>query len=68
MRLARIAMPTLVMVGSEDEITPPVGARAMAGAIPNAQFVEIPGVGHLSPLEDPAAANAAILRFLQSLA
>lgn len=66
--LARIAMPTLVMVGSEDEITPAEGARAMAGAIPNAQFVEIPGVGHLSPLEDPAAANAAILRFLQSLA
>ncbi len=66
--LARITIPTLVMVGADDAITPPAVARTLAEALPNAVYAEIPEAGHLAPLENPAAANAAILQFLQSLA
>jgi 3-oxoadipate enol-lactonase len=59
-----ISVPTLVLVGSEDGLTPPADARAMAGAIPGARVVEAPGSGHLSPLENPRAVNAALRRFL----
>ena len=55
------------MVGEEDVLTPPAEARAMAEAIPNARLEVIPHAGHLAPYENPAAANAAILRFLKSL-
>lgn len=65
--LAKIAIPTLVMVGAEDTITPPEQARAMSEAIPNSQLVVIPRAGHLAPLENPAAANEALLTFLDAL-
>lgn len=65
--LARIQVPTLVLVGADDTITPPAEARAMAQAIPGAQFEIIPNAGHLAPLENPTASNEAILRFLSSL-
>jgi pimeloyl-ACP methyl ester carboxylesterase len=38
----------------------------MAAAIPRAQFVEIPDAGHISPLENPAAVNAALRDFLRN--
>ena len=66
--LGRITLPTLVLAGAEDVLTPPDGMRRLAGAMPNARFVEIPDAGHLAPLENPAAANEAMLQFLQSLA
>lgn len=62
--LPRITAPTLVVVGEEDEITPPEGAREMAAAIPGAMFEEIPGAGHLANMENPEAFNEAIGRFL----
>ena len=65
--LPKIAVPTLVLVGEEDVITPPAEAQAMAEAIPNARLEVIPQAGHMAPYENPAAANAAILRFLKSL-
>jgi pimeloyl-ACP methyl ester carboxylesterase len=48
-------------------ITPPAEAQAMAEAIPNARLEVIPKAGHMAPYENPAVANAAILRFLKSL-
>lgn len=66
--LGRISVPTLVMVGADDALTPPAESRIMAEAIPNAELVEIPDAGHLAPLENPEPVNAAILRFLGSLA
>lgn len=66
--LARIGVPTLVMVGRDDVLTPPSEAQILASAIPNAQLVEIPDAGHLAPLENPEPVNAAILTFLGSLA
>jgi len=65
--LAEISIPTLVLVGEEDVITPPDEVKAMAGAIPNSRLVVIPKAGHLAPYENPGAANSAILEFLQSL-
>jgi 3-oxoadipate enol-lactonase len=38
--------------------------RSVAGAMPQARFVEIPAAGHMAPLESPAAVNTAILDFL----
>ncbi len=52
--LAGIDVPTLVIVGSHDAVTPPSLARALADAIPGARLAEIPGAGHLSALERPA--------------
>jgi 3-oxoadipate enol-lactonase len=65
--LSRIAVPVLVLVGSEDALTPPAGARAMAARIPGARFEEIPGAGHLSNVEAPAAFGRALEAFLASL-
>jgi pimeloyl-ACP methyl ester carboxylesterase len=65
--LARIAVPTLVLVGQEDVITPPAESRTMADAIPNARFQVIPDAGHLAPYENYAAANSVILEFLKGL-
>jgi pimeloyl-ACP methyl ester carboxylesterase len=62
--LPLIPCPTLVVVGSDDAISPPAMAREMAAAIPGAELVEIPGAGHLAPLEKPAAVNAALRDFI----
>jgi pimeloyl-ACP methyl ester carboxylesterase len=62
LRGARV--PALVIVGEQDALTPPTGARAMAGALPDARLVEGPGAGHLAPLEDPGRVAGAILNWL----
>ena len=58
--LATIDVPTLIVVGTEDGLTPPSDARAMHAAIAGSQLVELPGAGHLSNLEAPEAFNAAV--------
>jgi 3-oxoadipate enol-lactonase len=63
--LSAIRVPTLVIVGEEDAITPPSEAEAMAAAIPGAQLVRIPGAGHLANLEQPEAFNAAVRTFMR---
>jgi pimeloyl-ACP methyl ester carboxylesterase len=60
-------LPTLVLVGEEDALTPPDQVRALARAIPGARFVAVPGAGHLPPVEQPAATTGALLEFLRSL-
>lgn len=60
-------LPTLVLVGEDDEITPPARARTMAEAIPGARLVVIPGAGHLPPVERPSATTHALLDFLRSI-
>ncbi len=62
--LTKIAVPTLVVVGSEDEFTPVAEAELMAGRIPDATLAVIDGAGHLPNLERPAQFNAALDRFL----
>ena len=65
--LPTITVPTLVIAGEADAITPPADARAMAAAIPGARLVVIPKAGHLSPLENPRAFNTAVRAFLRGL-
>lgn len=65
--LPLIDVPTLVLVGEDDRITPVADSKGMAEAIPDAKLVEIPEAGHMSPMENPKVANAAIRAFLDSL-
>jgi 3-oxoadipate enol-lactonase len=65
--LARVAVPTLVLVGDEDVLTPPDAARSLAGRIPGSHLEVIPGAGHLSNLEQPGAFNALVRQFLEQL-
>lgn len=65
--LGSIRIPTLVIVGEEDAITPPEEAMAMADAIPGARLEVVPAAGHLAPYENPTVANGVILRFLEGL-
>jgi pimeloyl-ACP methyl ester carboxylesterase len=62
--LGGIAVPALVVVGAEDRALPPARSRSLAAALPSARLVEVPGAGHLSALEAPAAVGAALTQFL----
>jgi pimeloyl-ACP methyl ester carboxylesterase len=65
--LRQIAVPTLLLFGADDVITPPDTALRLASAIPNTRSLVIEKAGHLAPLENCDAANGAILRFLAEL-
>ena len=62
--LASIDVPTLVVVGEEDVLTPPAEARAMHAAIAGSTLAVIEGAGHVSNLERPAAFNYLAGEFL----
>src|SRR5215216_7166130 len=59
-----ISAPTLILVGDQDVATPPSVAQRIHARIPHSQMAIIPGAGHTSTVEEPAAVNAAILAFL----
>lgn len=61
--LPRIGIPTLVLVGEGDTLTPPADSEAMAASIPGARLVRIAGAGHLTPMERPGAVAAALGEF-----
>ena len=65
--LPGIAVPTLVVVGEADSLSPPDVARAMQGRIPQAELAVLPHAGHLSNLEAAEAFNAAVAGFLAKL-
>jgi pimeloyl-ACP methyl ester carboxylesterase len=65
--LATITVPTLVLVGGDDQLTPPAAARALAAAIPGARLEVVADAGHLTPVEQPAATSAALRRFLDAI-
>jgi len=66
--LGKIGVPTTVVVGSRDLLTPPRLGRGIAAVVPGARLVEVPGAGHMLPYEEPdllaeiigAAAAAAV--------
>jgi pimeloyl-ACP methyl ester carboxylesterase len=62
--LATIAVPTLVLVGREDTLTPVAVHEDMSRQIPGSQLEIIENCGHLSTLEQPAAVTAALQRWL----
>lgn len=62
--LPTIDVPTLVVVGEDDVLTPPAESRLMAERLPHATLVEIPGAGHMSNMEAPDAFNGALREWL----
>ena len=62
--LASIHVPTLVVVGDEDGVTPPSASEELHRAIAGSELVRIPRAGHLSNLEQPELFNAALAAFL----
>lgn len=66
-RVGDIRLPTLVIVGEDDRLTPPKYAEHLAHRIPGARLVRIPHAGHYAPLEQPDDVNRAIREFLRSL-
>jgi len=65
--LAGIRVPVLCLACEKDPNAPPAVMEHMAGRIPGAQYVCLPGVGHLPNLEAPAAFDAAVLGFLEKI-
>lgn len=65
-RLSAIYCPTLVLVGDEDRATPIAKSRQIAAGIPGASLEVVPGLGHLSALEDPETIADKVLTFLDA--
>jgi pimeloyl-ACP methyl ester carboxylesterase len=63
-RLGAVTVPTLVVFGKSDRIVTPAYGRAVADAIPGAEFAEVPAAGHLPQLEAPDATWSVIDPFL----
>lgn len=64
----RIACPTLIVAGAQDQATPPSAARAIAAAVKGANLVEIPDCAHISSIERPAELTTALTEFFASAA
>ncbi len=62
--LAKVKVPTLIMVGIEDKTTPVRDAQALNLLIPGSFLVIIPQAAHMIPIENPQAVNMALARFL----
>ncbi|MDL5204649.1 4-carboxymuconolactone decarboxylase [Streptomyces sp. ALI-76-A] len=60
--LARVGVPTLVLVGSDDQVTGPAEARTLVAGIPDARLAVVPGASHLVPVEQPAAVTDLLVR------
>jgi hypothetical protein len=54
----------LVIAGDRDGFTPPERSRAIAGAIPDAELLEIPNASHTAPIEHPHLVNFTVRDFL----
>jgi pimeloyl-ACP methyl ester carboxylesterase len=63
---AVIDCPTLVLVGDDDQLTPPQLAREMANGIRGSRLVIVPESGHLSTVEQPQAVTKALVEWIQS--
>jgi proline iminopeptidase len=62
--LPRLTMPTLVITGEQDFITGPICAAELAEGIPAPETVVLPGVGHMTFVEEPEEFREAVLSFL----
>jgi 3-oxoadipate enol-lactonase len=65
--LEKLAVPTLVMAAEKDINAPAKGVEKMAAKIPGAEFICLPGLGHLASLEAPEIFNFAVMDFLNRL-
>ncbi|MDP1967115.1 MAG: alpha/beta hydrolase, partial [Reyranella sp.] len=62
--LVDIEIPTVVIVGRQDQTTPLVRSEEMAADIATSRLIVIEDCGHMSPLERPAEVTAALRRWL----
>ena len=65
--MRHLRVPALLVAGAEDAITPPACLEAAEAIIPQSKLLIVPDAGHLTPLEQPAVFNAAVLAFLREL-
>jgi len=65
--LSNIKIPTLLLVGEDDAITPPNVMRTMHERISGSEMVTVPGAAHMAPVEQPEIVNQAIVEFLGKL-
>ena len=65
--LGSVSVPTLIIVGDTDAITPPSVAQSMHDRIPASQLAIIRGAGHMTPMEQPAQVNQAIRQFMETV-
>jgi len=63
--LPTIQVPTLVICGEHDAISPLAEMRTIAESIPGATLVVVPDAGHMAPMENPGVVNAALKEFLR---
>lgn len=63
--MRQVCVPTLLVVGAEDQITPPECLSRAEEIIPGARLLIVPHAGHMTPLETPAVFNAAVVEFLR---
>ncbi len=66
-RLGGIRLPTLVIIGEDDELTPPRFSEFLSAEIPGARLARIPKAGHYVMFEQPDEVNLAIRQFLAEL-
>jgi pimeloyl-ACP methyl ester carboxylesterase len=67
--VARLRVPTLVVTGDCDKLTPPSHSHRIAETLPDlARLIELPDTGHMSPLERPAELSAALGTLVDGLA
>jgi pimeloyl-ACP methyl ester carboxylesterase len=65
--IAKLSMPTLVIVGEQDRITPPAAAVELVGSLPDGHLAVIPGAGHLPMLERPGDVNDHLRAFVSEV-
>ena len=62
--VSQVRVPVLVLVGSQDEATPPPMSRELASLLPDARLIVLDGCAHVPQLQDPARFLAAVYSFL----
>ncbi|MGW7756985.1 bifunctional 3-oxoadipate enol-lactonase/4-carboxymuconolactone decarboxylase PcaDC [Streptomyces violaceusniger] len=64
--LGRIGIPTLVVAGADDQVTPAADARVLVAGIADARLALVPGASHLTPVEQPMAVTDLLVRHFSS--
>lgn len=66
-KLKSVSVPVLVLVGEQDEATPPAMARELAAGLPDARLVELSGLAHVPQLQDPEVFMKTIRPFIDEM-
>jgi pimeloyl-ACP methyl ester carboxylesterase len=66
--LVDVRVPALVVLGEEDQLTPLENQQEMAGLLPDAELVSLPGCGHMPMMEAPAEVARALLGLMERVA